>query len=144
MGDHTAESDSAWLSTGEAAKLVGVDRRTIIRWADTCRIEGTRVTPGGVRKISRQGLLAAFDREKAGRGGGRASLTAERAAPEISVLYLATAAASWRDWTPDHLKEPKLWELLEAVKAVRTGLEDIEAEVEEALRERGAEEDGAL
>jgi excisionase family DNA binding protein len=137
MGDHVDPgADTAWLSTGEAAKLVGMDRRTIIRWADTGAIEGTRITPGGVRKISRQGLLAAFDRQKAGKSRGAVSLTAERAAPEISVLYLAEAAPTWQSWTPDHLKEPKLWELLEAVRAVRAGLEDIEAEIEDALRQR--------
>ncbi|GAA2338236.1 hypothetical protein GCM10009854_13090 [Saccharopolyspora halophila] len=37
----------AYVSTGEAAKAIGVDRRTLQRWAAEGVVEPALVTPGG-------------------------------------------------------------------------------------------------
>lgn len=129
----TGLDGDTWLSTGEAATLVGVDRRTIIRWADTGRIHGVRITLGGVRKISKESLLAALDRETVGRRRDDLSPTAERAAPETAILYLASCAPTWGGWNASHLAPKKLRALLEAVRLVKDGLEDIEIAVDDAL-----------
>lgn len=130
----TGLDGDTWLSTGAAADLVGVDRRTIVRWVDRGQVQA-RITPGGRRKVSKQGLLAAFDRETAGRRKNKLPPAAGRSAPETAVLYLASCAQTWGDWNASHLANTpaKLFALQEAVRLVKDGLDDIEIAVDDAV-----------
>ena len=117
----TGLDGDTWLSTGAAADLVGLDL--------------ARITPGGRRKVSKQGLLAAFDRETAGRRKNKLPPAAGRSAPETAVLYLASCAQTWGDWNASHLANTpaKLFALQEAVRLVKDGLDDIEIAVDDAV-----------
>jgi excisionase family DNA binding protein len=68
---------SGWLALGPAASMLGVDRDTLRRWADTGRVRSF-TTPGGHRRFARPEL----ERVMAVRRADRRSLTALGATPE--------------------------------------------------------------
>jgi excisionase family DNA binding protein len=81
-----------FLTATQAARLLGVDRRTIQRWADANRLPGVLRTAGGHRRIPAQALDAL--RENHGRGQALLYL---RVADETEhqFLDLGVAHLSW-------------------------------------------------
>lgn len=55
------QSNSRWVSLGEACRLLGVNESTLRMWADNAVIRAFR-TPGGHRRFLREDLLAAMQR----------------------------------------------------------------------------------
>ena len=53
---HQIEGDGAWLTTGEIARLLKVDPKTVARWAKDGRIPAGYIirTLGGHRRYSRE------------------------------------------------------------------------------------------
>jgi excisionase family DNA binding protein len=143
MPDLGFEEDD-WMRVGAAARLAGVDARTIRRWADRGRIRA-RVTPGGTRQVSRASVRAAFEQETTARrqGLGGFSPTGERATPEVTVLYLAEAAKTWSGWTPRHLSEARCWALLDAVRSLLDALAEVRDQTEDDLRDRDRPDESA-
>src|SRR3954452_12746488 len=83
-----------WVRIREAARIASVDPRTIRRWADTGRIRA-RLTPGGHRQVSVEGLGQAYS--PADRSRRTAGDVAE-VDPSVAVPEWAASAALWRSW----------------------------------------------
>ena len=65
----TLENDShgpGLLSTGEAARLLGISQPTLNRAVRVGRVQATYVTPGGHRRFDRSELSASLSRPPAG------------------------------------------------------------------------------
>jgi transposase-like protein len=126
-----------WIPVSAAARLAGVDPRTMRRWVDEGRVRG-RVTPGGTRQVSQASVLAGFERETVGRARGTIRPDAERAAPDIALTYLAAAAENWGEWhPPPHWSAAKCAELLRSVESLEFAVADIREQLEEAIRQDG-------
>lgn len=61
--DHIAQPTvlTDLISSGEVAQMLGVDRRTITRWASEGTIKPDIVTPGGHRRYSRERIESLRD-----------------------------------------------------------------------------------
>lgn len=122
-----------WVRIREAARIASVDPRTIRRWADTGRIRA-RLTPGGHRQVSVEGLGQAYS--PADRSRRTAGEVAE-VDPSVALSEWAASAALWRFWrVPRRLGEDALVELRLDVDSVRRSLGDLEAIITDELRAR--------
>ena len=113
-----------WLSTGEAAKRAGRDKRTIRRWADNGQVV-CRKTPSGHRQIAASSLDAVLN---AGRGsGGVASPLAGR----LMLERWAAEAGTMGEWVPPRkTSQASLFALQRCVAAVRRTLDEVEGVIE--------------
>jgi excisionase family DNA binding protein len=48
--------ESALMSTTEAARLLGVDRRTVIKWCEAGDLQAVRIGEGGHWRLIRSGV----------------------------------------------------------------------------------------
>lgn len=141
MGEWPDTEAGDWILTGAAAKVAGVDRRTIVRWAKKGDID-SRVTPRGIRQVSRQSLIAAFERETVGRRTDQVVPDRKRAAPEVTIPYLVTASGTWGEWKPRHLPSAERVErLLAATRSLQEALADVEYALVEDLKDRDEQAD---
>jgi excisionase family DNA binding protein len=123
--------DDRWVRIREAARLAGVDPRTIRRWADTGRIPA-RVTPGGQRQISVAGLGASYSPGK--RVVERHPLVID---PDVAVPEWSATCALWYMWHPPRrLSDDEIANLRGDVRRVRTALEDLARTLTEELQDR--------
>lgn len=83
-----------WVPVREAARIAGVDPRTIRRWADSGQIMA-RLTPGGHRQISLAGLGASYS--SAQRVGSDTPIDVE---PDAALPEWTASAALWHLWRP--------------------------------------------
>jgi excisionase family DNA binding protein len=60
-------ADRAWLSLGEASRILGVDPDTLRRWADAGKVD-VFTTPGGHRRFPRSSIEGMLPRPRARRG----------------------------------------------------------------------------
>lgn len=60
-------ADRAWLSLGQASRMLGVDPDTLRRWADTGKVD-VFTTPGGHRRFPRTSIEGMLPRPRARRG----------------------------------------------------------------------------
>ena len=84
-------TNSEMITTGEAARRVGVDESTIRRWTNTGRLRFSR-TPGGDRRIDTVDLMALMQPGDVDLG--------EAAPPEVMVEHWAVVSAGWGGWRP--------------------------------------------
>jgi hypothetical protein len=122
-----------WVRIREAARIASVDPRTIRRWADTGRIRA-RVTPGGHRQVSVEGLGQAY---KPAQRSARAGRNPSEVDPDDAIPDWAGTAALWRSWRPGgRLSDDALAELRLDVESLRRSLADVEEVVTQELRIR--------
>ena len=62
-----SSADRAWLSLGEASRMLGVDPDTLRRWADAGKVD-VFTTPGGHRRFPRSSIEGMLPRPRARRG----------------------------------------------------------------------------
>ena len=123
-----------WVRIREAARIASVDPRTIRRWADTGRIRA-RVTPGGHRQVSVEGLGAAYG--PADRSRRALPSAPVDVAPDVAVPEWSASASLWRLWRPHgRLSDDTLGELRLEISSLRRSLSDLEEIVSEELRAR--------
>ncbi|WP_205687446.1 helix-turn-helix domain-containing protein [Cellulomonas endophytica] len=60
-GAPPVDDDGGWLRTGQAAAMLGVSRRTLVRLLDDGRLPYDRTGPGGHRRLRRRDVLAHLD-----------------------------------------------------------------------------------
>lgn len=67
MGDTEPVTADRWMTPGEAAGILGVTPRTVVRWAEAGVLDHMR-TVGGHRRFRHSVILAHRDRDRADRG----------------------------------------------------------------------------
>jgi excisionase family DNA binding protein len=123
--------DDRWVRVREAARVAGVDPRTIRRWADTGRIPA-RVTPGGQRQISLAGLGASYS-------PGRRAVERDPLAvdPDVAVPEWSATCALWHIWRPPRrLSDDDIATLRSDVRHLEAALRDLESTLTEELQDR--------
>jgi excisionase family DNA binding protein len=92
-------ADRAWLSLGEASRMLGVDPDTLRRWADAGKVD-VFTTPGGHRRFPRTSIEGMLPRPRARRGLlAAAGETPDRVASELRRRVRSDLAAlSEQEW----------------------------------------------
>jgi excisionase family DNA binding protein len=105
------ESDSDWVSLGEASRLLGVAPGTLRRWTDSGQLPAF-TTPGGHRRYRRSSLERLLPRERQARPSlARSGMTAARLARAYrsearssgrQLPWVVAMSADQREWFRDH------------------------------------------
>ena len=56
-------ADQEWFTSGDVARLLGVDRSTVSRWDQSGALHATRILPSGQRRYSRADVAALLTRQ---------------------------------------------------------------------------------
>lgn len=101
------DTDSDWVSLGEASRLLGVAPGTLRRWSDSGELPAF-TTPGGHRRYRRSSLERLLPRERQARPSlARSGMTASR----LSRVYRAEGRSSSRQlsWVTALTGEQRAW-----------------------------------
>ena len=91
-------ADRAWLSLGEASRMLGVDPDTLRRWADAGKVD-VFTTPGGHRRFPRSSIEGMLPRPRSRRGLLAAvGETPDRVAAELRRRVRADPGLSEQEW----------------------------------------------
>jgi hypothetical protein len=119
--------EEEWLTTGQAAKVLHRDIRTVRRWVDEGWLR-CRVSPGGHRQIALSSALSAQRPTKA--TAARRRKGTSRQWPPDCLGSWAAEATDWDRWAPPPTMDAST---LQDLRGSLLELQDRLAEVDEAL-----------
>ncbi len=120
-----------WVRVREAARVASVDPRTIRRWADSGRIRA-RLTAGGHRQISLDGLRDAYSAAKRSANPDPVGIS-----PDAAVPSWAATSSLWHSWRPSRrLSDDDLVGIRLDLNRLTDAIADLEVVITDELRER--------